>query len=115
MRRERGSITAETAVVLPAILMLILAAASLIAVIVAKLECEDAAREAARAAARSEPAGAVERLARQAAPANSTVAVRSTGDQVTVSVATTVRALGGLVTVRVSGEAVSLREPGAEP
>jgi hypothetical protein len=112
MRRDRGSVTAEAAVALPALVLVIAAAISAITVVTAQLRCLDAAREAARAAARSEPAAVVRELASQAAPRGGTADVASDGDRVTVTVRAKVHLLGGLLPdITVSGRAVGLHEP----
>ena len=83
---ERGYVTAEAAVVIPALVVL---AAVLIAGLgagAAQIQCVDAARAGAREAARSETPADVQRAARQAAPPGARVSVRRTGDLVTVSV-----------------------------
>ena len=112
MHRDRGSVTAEAAVVLPALVLVIAAAIGGVSVVTAQLRCLDAAREAARAAARSEPAEVVRELAAQAAPAGGSAEVVTDPEQVTVTVRARVHLLGGLLPdVPVSGRAVGLREP----
>ncbi|MFI0717457.1 TadE family type IV pilus minor pilin [Streptomyces sp. NPDC021224] len=78
--------TAETAVSMPA---LVLVAGTLIwglMATAAQVMCVDAARAGARAAARSEEPAAVLRAAREAAPKGARVSVRRAGDMVTVRV-----------------------------
>jgi len=112
MHRDRGSATAEAAVVLPALVLLIAVAVGAVTVVTAQLRCQDAAREAARAAARSEPASVVRDLAAQTAPPGGSAEVAADAEQVTVTVRATVHLLGGLLPdVTVSGRAVGLREP----
>ena len=116
MRRDqgsdRGSVTAEVAVVLPALMIVVAVAVGAVTVVTAQLRCLDAAREAARAAVRSEPDAAVRELAAQAAPAGGIAVVTSDGERVTVTVRATVHLLGGLLPdVAVTGRAVGLREP----
>ena len=52
--REAGMVTAETAVVLPVLLLVLVCAVAAVTVVGAQLRCVDAAREGARAAARGE-------------------------------------------------------------
>lgn len=105
-------VTAEIAVALPVVVVLLGAALTAVAVVAAQLRCVDAAREAARAAARGEPAEVVRSLAAEAAPSDAAVEVSTGGDEVTVRVSARVRTLGGLLpSFRVSGSAVALREP----
>jgi hypothetical protein len=111
---DRGSVTAEVAVALPALMLIIAAAIGAVAVVTAQLRCLDAAREAARAAVRSEPDAVVRELAVQAAPPGGTALVAADGERVTVTVRATVHLLGGLLPdVDVTGQAVGLREPAA--
>ncbi|MDR3084183.1 MAG: pilus assembly protein [Streptomyces sp.] len=86
MGRDRGFVTAETAVVLPA---LVLVATGLIWGLLAasaQIQCVDAARAGARAAARQEPPGAVREMAEKAAPDGAKVMVSRQGDLVHVVV-----------------------------
>jgi Flp pilus assembly protein TadG len=106
-------VTAEAAVALPALMMLVAFGMGAVEVVGAQLRCVDAAREAARATARAEPVGVARELATRAAPAGSTVVVSSAGDRVTVAVQADVRLLSGLLPdIVVRGAAVGLREPG---
>ncbi|MFJ9772565.1 TadE family type IV pilus minor pilin [Kitasatospora sp. NPDC101157] len=110
-RGDGGFVTAETAVVLPALVLLaamliwgVLAAA-------AQITCVDAARIGARAAARGE-ADAVE-LARAAAPPGARVRLAVAADTVRVDVDAPCAApgrLSGLLAVRVGAMAVAARE-----
>jgi hypothetical protein len=106
-------VTAEIAVALPVLVVLVAAAITAVAVLTAQLRCFDAAREGARAAARGESAGVVRDIAARAAPRRAVVVVTPAGDQVTVGVSTTVRLLsaGGLA-ITVEGRAVAVAEPG---
>ena len=61
-------VTAETAVVLPVLLLVLAGAVAAVVVVGAQLRCVDAAREGARAAARGEAAGGRPELVRRAAP-----------------------------------------------
>ncbi len=110
---DRGSVTAELAVGLPALVLLLLAGLTAVLVVLAKLECVDAAREAARAAARGDSgvtAGG------RVAPHGATVSVGPDGDLVRVTVRTAVRPLGGhLPGFTVSATAVAQPEPGVAP
>jgi len=111
---ERGMVTAEMAVALPALALVLAAAVWVVAVVGAQLRCVDAAREAARALARGEPAQVAERLAHQVAPADATVWSVREGDLVTVTVTTRSRGPGPVLSrlqpVTVSGEATTTWE-----
>ncbi|GAA4589726.1 hypothetical protein GCM10023194_44710 [Planotetraspora phitsanulokensis] len=116
-RRERGSVTAETAVALPALVVVLAASLWAVAVVGAQLQCVDAARAGARAAARGESAGAVREAVARSAPANARVDVTSDAEVARVQVAVRVQPRWGLVSpaVEVSASAVSALEPGVEP
>jgi Flp pilus assembly protein TadG len=108
-------VTAETAVVLPVLLLVLAGAVAAVTVVGAQLRCVDAAREAARAAARGDPAARVTAVAGRAAPDGAVTTVRTSDDEVTVTVSAAVAPLGPVpLHVTVSAEAVALREPGAE-
>lgn len=108
VRREAGMVTAETAVVLPVLLLVLAGAVAAVVVVGAQLRCVDAAREGARAAARGEPVAVVEAVVARAAPdgAITSVSVGAEGVRVTVS------AWIAPLAIAVSAEAVALREPG---
>jgi len=111
--RDRGSASAELAVALPTLMLVIGFGMGAVSAVAAQLRCVDAAREAARAAARAEPAGTVRELAAETGPAGSQAEIRSTGDRVVVTVHAPVHLLGGMLPdVTVWGQAVGLREPG---
>jgi Flp pilus assembly protein TadG len=84
--RSKGSVTAEFAVLLPGLALLlgvVLGAGSAAA---AQLRCIDAARSAARLAARHESASVVLAAGHSAGPAGSSVQVSESGDLVRVEV-----------------------------
>jgi hypothetical protein len=111
-RRDGGTATAELAVALPVLVLVIVSALSAVAVGTAQLRCVDAAREAARAAARGEPAGVVRTAAERAAPDGAEVAVTVGQDQVRVTVSARPGVTGGLLPhFTVTATAVALREP----
>jgi Flp pilus assembly protein TadG len=112
LRGESGMVTAETAVVLPVLLLVLAGAVAAVTVVGAQLRCVDAAREAARAAARGDSEAQVIAIAGRAAPDGARATVSGSGDEVTVSVSATVAPLGLLpLHVSLSAEAVALREP----
>jgi TadE-like protein len=113
-RRDSGMATAELAVVLPTLVLLVAAALMAVSVLVAQLRCVDAAREGARASARGEPVEVVREAAARVAPAAARVDVGTEGDEVRVTVFATAGRGGGLLpALRVTGTAVALREPEA--
>jgi Flp pilus assembly protein TadG len=113
---EAGMVTAETAVVLPVLLLVLAGAVAAVVVVGAQLRCVDAAREGARAAARGEPAAVVSRVADGAAPGGAVTELGGDGETVRVTVSATVSPLGPLPWhVEVSATATGVREPGAAP
>lgn len=111
---ERGTVTAETAVLLPALVILLVVWTWGIRAAAAQVACVDAARVGARAAARGEAVGAVRAVTESAAPASARVEVRQDVRFVHVTVVAEVRAGGGLagdvMAVTVGGDATALRE-----
>lgn len=71
--RERGSVTAELAVVLPAVVLVALLGVWSVGAAAVHVRCLDAARSGARALARGESPAAVIAVARDAAPAGASV------------------------------------------
>jgi Flp pilus assembly protein TadG len=107
-------VTAETAVVLPVLLLVLAGAVAAIIAVGAQLRCVDAAREGARSAARGDSAAAATAVAARAAPAGAAVEIGGGADQVTVTVSVDVAPLGPLpISVRVSASATGRREPAA--
>lgn len=120
--RETGSVTAELAVALPALVLTLAAALWGVGAGSAQVRCLDAAREGARSAARGEPAAEVLAAARRAAPSGATIKVSRRDGLVHVAVSAVVRApgpLGGRAPdLHVSGTAsaaveAAVPEPGA--
>lgn len=107
-------VTAETAVVLPVLLLVLAGAVSALIVVGAQLRCVDAAREGARAAARGDGGPAVTAIVARAAPSGAATRVATGADEVAVTVSVDVAPLGPVpLHVRVSARAVSAREPGS--
>ncbi|GAA5076334.1 Flp pilus assembly protein TadG [Thermocatellispora tengchongensis] len=111
----RGSVTAETAAVLPALMAVLAGALWMVAVVGAQLECVDAARAGARAAARGESLEEVRRIAARLAPAGAEIAIDRGAETSKVEVSATVRPKWGeaLPSVTVESVAVAATEPGA--
>jgi hypothetical protein len=85
-RAEHGMVTAEMAVLLPALVLFTAAVAWLVAAGVAQVLCVDAARDAARALARAEPEHVAADLARETAPTGAEVSVSRHDGMVQVEV-----------------------------
>ncbi len=105
-------VTAETAVVLPVLLLVLAAVVSAVVVVGGQLRCVDAAREGARAAARGEDAAQVRTLAARVAPDGAVTAVVVAGGEVRVTVSAEVAPLGAGPGVGVRASAVARLEPG---
>lgn len=109
--KDEGSVTAETAVALPALVLVAVLAAWLLAAVAAEIRCVDAARLGARALARSESRSAAVAAAARAAPRGADVAVTSAAGELTVEVRTVVGpAIEGRAFVRVRASATAPRE-----
>lgn len=85
-RPDTGSATAETAVALPALVLVVAVCVWALAVVATGLRCAEAARAGARAAARGDTATAVSDAARRAAGHPVEVAVSTGSELVTVEV-----------------------------
>ena len=116
-RPDRGSATAETAVLLPVLLVVLAAAVWVLACVAAQLKCVDAARAAARAAARGDTPASVQVIGQRLAPKGARVALSSGDGTVQVRVQAQVRPFGAVLRVlpatAVSGRATAAIEPGA--
>lgn len=111
--RDRGSATAEIAVALPALVLLLAVALTAVAAVRTQLQCLDAAREAARAAARGDPG---EQAGARVAPSGASVSVVHHGDTTVASVRAQVRPFGGwTLGIDVGATAVAANEPGVGP
>lgn len=112
-------VTAETAVVLPVLFVVLAAAVWVLACVAGELRCVDAARVGARAAARGDAAQAVTAATVVVAPDRAQVQVIRSGDQVTVLVRAVVRpfgaALGRLPGTPVAARATALVEGAGGP
>ncbi|MFF4356368.1 TadE family type IV pilus minor pilin [Streptomyces sp. NPDC001604] len=106
---DRGFVTAESAMVLPVLVMFAMALVGALLVVAAQIQCVDAARTGARAAARQDPGDKVVRMAREAAPRGARVTVDREGDQVRVVVVARPPLLRGLP-FEVREEAVAAAE-----
>jgi len=96
-RPDGGSATAEIAIALPALMIVLAAVLSAGQVMAAQLRCVAAARAAARLAARGEPSVRSVAEGERLGPVGSEVVVGATGEVVTVRVSAVVRLPGGVV------------------
>lgn len=113
---ERGTVTVEVALVLPAVVMVLLVCCTLAAAVLGQVRCADAARAAARAAAIGEPAAVVVAVARDLAGDGAQVTVDEDGQWVEVVVTRPLAsALPGTGGLRARGSARAWVEPGVGP
>ena len=105
-----GSVTAETAVALPAVVLVLGVLMGVGQVTVAQVRCVDAARAAVRFAARGEAAGSVVARAASVAPPGAVVTSGSSAGQAVVEVRTLVALPLGW-RVEVGSRAVADLEP----
>ncbi|MFI6579422.1 TadE family type IV pilus minor pilin [Nocardiopsis sp. NPDC050513] len=110
---DRGSVTVETAMVLPSLLLVLAVLLGGVSVAAARLACADAARVGARALARGETDERARELALSAAPDTADVHLAEDAGMARVTVRAELR--WGPVTappVEVSGTAAVPLEPG---
>ncbi|HEV2999357.1 MAG TPA: TadE family type IV pilus minor pilin [Solirubrobacteraceae bacterium] len=115
-RAERGSATAETAVALPALLLVVAVCVWALGLVGATLRCAEAARAGARAAARGETAAEVTDAATRAARHDADVSTTAADGYVTVRVSWSARPPVPLLArllpaTTVSAEATARAEP----
>ena len=116
-RRDRGAVTAEMAIVLPVLVVLLLVGLWAVGVVVANIRCVDAARDVARAVARGEPGDVAQRIGERSAPPGAVIGISRHGTDVRVVVDADVRLdwilLSNLPSVEVRGQAAVQLEPGS--
>jgi hypothetical protein len=115
---EDGAVTAETAIVLPVLVVLLVAGLWAVGVVVANIRCVDAARDAARAVARGEPTEVAQAIAERSAPRGAEVGISHDGPDVHVVVTAAAELdwalLDGLPSAQVEGRATVRSEPGVQ-
>ncbi|WP_059010583.1 TadE family type IV pilus minor pilin [Streptomyces specialis] len=109
-RADGGYVTAESAIVVPALVLLLGMLLWALGAVGAQTRCGDAARAGARAAARGEDPDAVTGVARAVAPDGARIRVAREGELYRVSVEATTPGPGPLA-VPVSADAVAHAEP----
>jgi Flp pilus assembly protein TadG len=117
--QERGSVTAETAVALPALAVVLALSLWAVAAVTAQLQCVDAARVAARAVARGESPARSTAVARAAAPRGASISIAPSGGLVVVEVRSRARFPGPwgrrAPSLVVAGSAAATREDSVAP
>ncbi|WP_268249726.1 TadE family type IV pilus minor pilin [Streptomyces anandii] len=109
---DHGFVTAEAAMVLPVLVLVVTTLVWGLLVVLAQIQCVDAARVGARAAARQDPEDAVTRVTREAAPGGARVTVTREGEHVRVVVVADPPGLG-VLPFRLREEAVAESEEAA--
>ncbi|HET6698086.1 MAG TPA: TadE family type IV pilus minor pilin [Nocardioidaceae bacterium] len=95
-RGQRGSVTAEAAVVLPVLVAVVLGLVWLVSLGATQVRVVDAARETARAMARDDPTAQAIALGKQVAPDGARIDVQRGEGTVRVVVTAEVRGPGGI-------------------
>src|SRR5207249_3344277 len=106
--RDHGMVTAEVALVLPVLLIVLALCLWGIAAGIDQLRCVDAAREAARAAARGDSTSAVHEVAVHSAPPGAVISVSLVSGLAVVEVHAVVHPFGSWLT-RLGGLRVTAR------
>jgi len=112
--RDRGMVTAELAVAVPVVVVVLALGLSAIRLGIDEVRCVDAARLAARALARGDSEGSARALAVTAGPPGASVVVGSTGAEVSATVSAS-RDLAGWRMLIVRGSATAAKERVEEP
>jgi Flp pilus assembly protein TadG len=107
-------VTAETAVVLPVLVLLALVAVTAVAVAQARVRCADAAQVAARAVARGDTMDA-ESLARRAAGDRVRITTSTTSADTTVTARLPLQPIGWIAAVTIVETATVATEPSTTP
>lgn len=108
---DRGAVTAELAVLLPVVAVLLAAVLVVAACGVTQLRCADAARAGARAASLGEDDAAVAAVARRVGGDGVQVTVRRDGEWVTVTVDARVGPGVGVGSITLRADATARSEP----
>jgi Flp pilus assembly protein TadG len=112
-RGQRGSITAETAVAFPALVVVLATALWGVSAAAAQVACVDAARAGARAAARGEPQTKVRAAVLRAAPSRANVSLSRDSMTTRVVVRAEARPLmkGLFPPLKLRAQAIAATEP----
>ncbi|MPV38725.1 TadE family type IV pilus minor pilin [Georgenia subflava] len=110
--REGGGVTAELAIVLPGVVLLLVALLTAASAALTQVRVADAARAGARAAALGESSAVVSDVAQELAGAGAEVVVGDDGRYVVVEVSTELDGPLGLADLRARASARAVPEPG---
>ena len=109
-RNEKAMVTAETAMVLPGLLLAGLLLINIISIGITQVELVDASREAARMIARGDDTSAAFANAKKLAPANTRFTKNSSAGFVTVVANKEVSIMGGWYSLNLEAQAVTTTE-----
>jgi hypothetical protein len=111
-----GMVTAETAIVMPAVVLLLTVVLFAGRAVIDQVRCIDAARAGARLAARGEPSTVVAAAVRRIAPAQARMALSDNGSEAIVTVASEARVpLAGWAVLPLRGSATAQIETSLDP
>ena len=110
-RSEQGMVTAEAAVVLPVLLVVLGLLVGVVVAVGDQLRLVDAARTGARLAARGESASVVREAAQQGAPGGTSVDITRAGADVDVTVRVIIQPTHWLPALHLSAHATAPVEP----
>ncbi|WP_184801827.1 TadE family type IV pilus minor pilin [Kribbella italica] len=117
-RTERGTVTAELALLFPVLMAVIVAGVWAVGLVVTNIRCIDAARDVARAVARGETEEAAQTIGRRAAPKDASIEIFTTNGEVQVTVEATRRLdwslFAALPAVPLKAQATLQSEPGEQ-
>ncbi|MDS1270017.1 TadE family type IV pilus minor pilin [Lipingzhangella sp. LS1_29] len=111
--RDRGTVTVEVAVALPALALLLAVALGAVEAGATQVACVDSARLGARSLARGDSPQVARELIRQTAPESSTMVLEVQAEHARVTVSAPVRLAPLPTGLRVTGRAVTPAEPGS--
>ncbi|HWC36130.1 MAG TPA: TadE family type IV pilus minor pilin [Mycobacteriales bacterium] len=115
---DAGMVTAEFAVALPSLVLVVAAAIGGVVAVTDEMRCTDAAATAARLAARGEPPSTVRAVALRGAPHGAALQLTSSASTVSATVVTHIGGpgwLGRLPFFTIRQRAVAAREGAGEP
>ncbi len=113
---EAGAVTAEVALVLPVLLVVVLLGLWAVGAVVTNIRCIDAARDTARAVARGEPAESARQIGQRSAPEDAAIEIIQKGNDIHVAVSATHDwpLLNGLLSLPAEANATIQSEPTAD-
>lgn len=113
---EAGAVTAEVALVLPVLLVVVLLGLWAVGAVITNIRCIDAARDTARAVARGESPEAAQRIGQRSAPEDAAIKITQEGNDIHVAVTASHDwpLLNGLLSLPAKADATIQSEPAAD-